>query len=103
MLSNPSSTLNHAHSSPTTAATRPPLFVRGFAFLFPHGFPQIRLGLRSSGGVHVYIAIKIWIELLENRNQGFNVIVSRLPRNRQREVALEEHLLLGDVRDHQAV
>ena len=45
--------------------------------------------------MHVYVAIKIKIELLENRNQSFDVIVSRLPRSRQREVALEQDLLLG--------
>src|SRR5437763_13223515 len=71
--------------------------------LFSHRFPQLRLGLRSSRGVYVYVAIEIQIELLENRNEGFDVIVSRLPRSRQREVALEQHLLLRDVRDHQAI
>ena len=71
--------------------------------LFAHGLPQLRLGLRRGGGVHVDVAIEVQIELLENRNQRLDVIVGRLPRRRQREVALEEHLLLGDVRDHQAV
>ena len=53
--------------------------------------------------MHVYVAIKVEIEFLENRNQGFDVIVSWLPCSRQREVALEENLLFGDVRSRQAV
>src|SRR5262245_28498914 len=70
--------------------------------LFPDSFPHIRLSLRSSGGVHVDIPIKVQIELFENRDQGFDVIVGRLPWI-HREVTLEEDLFLGDVRDHQPV
>src|SRR5262245_21938908 len=76
---------------------------RGLVSGFPNGFPQIRLGLRSSGSVHVDITVKAEIELLENRNQGFDVIVGRLSRSRQRKVALEEDFLFGYERNHQAV
>ena len=53
--------------------------------------------------MHVDVAIEVQIELLENRHQRLDVIVGRLPRRGQREVALEQNPLLGDVRDHQAV
>src|SRR2546422_4240048 len=69
---------------------------------FLHGCPKIRLGLWSRGGMDVDIPIKVQIELLENWSQRFDVIVGRFAWS-QREVALEEHLLPRDVRDHQAV
>src|ERR1700674_378218 len=72
------------------------------SLLFPDGFPHICLGLWSSGGVHVDIAIKVQIELFQNWDQSFNMIVSRLPGS-HREVALEQNLLLGKARDHQPV
>ena len=61
-------------------------------FLFANGFPHIRLGLRSGGGMHVYIAIKVEIELYKNRDQGFNMIVRRFP-GIHGEVALEDDFL----------
>src|SRR5712664_4163828 len=47
---------SHGNNGPGSGRCRPTLVS---TFLFPHGFPQIRLGLRSSGGVHVYIAIEV--------------------------------------------
>ena len=46
--------------------------------------------------MHVDVAIKVQIELLENRHQSFDVVVGWLTRRRQREVSLEEDLLLGE-------
>ena len=51
--------------------------------LFPYGLPELRLVLRSRGGVDVDIAIEVQIHFFENRNEGFDVIVARLPRGRQ--------------------
>src|SRR5260370_7806740 len=52
----------------------------------------------------VDIAIEVQIELLENWSQSFDVIVGRFTRiSRQREVALKQNLLLGNVSDHQPV
>jgi hypothetical protein len=48
-------------------------------FLFPNGFPHIRLGLWSSGSVHVDVPVEVQIELLKNRDQSFHVIVGRFP------------------------
>ena len=67
--------------------------------LFPDCFPQIPFGLWGSGSMHVDVASKVQIELLENRDQGLDVIVCRLTLCRQREGSLEENLLLGEERD----
>ena len=60
---------------------RPIHVSRELAAGLAQGFPEIRLGLRSSGGVHVDIAIEVQIEFLENRDQGFDVIVRRFARS----------------------
>src|SRR6516164_172361 len=82
----------------------PPLQFKlaGLASRSSQGFHEVRLSLRSSGSMDIDIAIVVQTELVENRGQGLHVIVSWLTW-RQREVTLEQNLLLGEVRDHQAV
>src|SRR4029450_12119523 len=65
--------------------------------------PEVGLRLRRRRRVHVDVAIEVEIQLLEDRHERLDVIVGRLPGGRQREVALEEKLLLREVRDELAV
>src|SRR5688572_21255194 len=67
------------------------------------GLPEFGLRLRSGRRVDVDVAIEVEIQLLEDRHQRLDVIVARLACRRQREVALEQDLLLRDIGDQQAV
>ena len=71
--------------------------------LFSDGLPEFRLRLRSRGRVHVDEALEIQIELLERGDQRPDVIVRRLPCCRQREISLEQHFFLWEVRDHHSI
>src|SRR5688572_14113350 len=86
-----------------TAAAMAAVSVDPSSRLLPDSLPQFRFGLRSGGGMHVDIAVEVQIQLLEHRDEGLDVIVGRLTRCRQREVALEQNLLLRNVRNEQAV
>src|SRR5580698_6004768 len=69
---------------------------------FPGSFPYIGLGLWTSGGVHVDIAVKVEIEPFENRDQSLDVIVGWFA-GIHREVAVEQDLFLRNVRDNQSI
>src|SRR5580693_4398273 len=73
-----------------------------FGLSFSDGFPHIRFVLWSGGGVHVDIPVEVQIELFENRDQGFHVIVRGFT-GIHREVALKQDLFLGNIGDHQPV
>src|SRR5262245_43613233 len=72
-------------SLPLAKGETPPKAARGSLtpsfLLLSCRFPHVSLGLRGRGGVHIDIAIKVQVELLENWNQGFDVIVCRLARS----------------------
>ena len=69
----------------------------------PDGSPEVGPGLRNSGSVDVHIALEVDLDTFENRNQRLDVIVSRLSRSGQREIALKKDLSLGKYVTHQAV